>query len=528
MRRLIPVMLLAGVLGCGSGDESQPQVSADEANAATHVAEPKVDELIAEGKRFFDKKKYDAAIETFSKAIQLDGQNAVAHRERAQARMFSAGHSEFVSSTLNLKNTEIIDVGPAVGRHERQVFQAAHADLKAAIRLDTSDVEAHKLQGRCLFELGDDKGAIAALDEAIRIAPQDADAYHKRGTAYSQSNSSAKAMADFTRAIELDPKMAKSLLGRGSLKCFTGDAAGSLADFDAAIRLDNTDSMAYANRALAYIRLHDCEKAVASCTKAAELAPRKWSPYYNRGIAYLGLEQPSKAIADFNKAISLDSENCEPHVNLAAAYMMTGLFSKAMTEIDTAIELAPNVAELHRIRAEMLTEMDRPNEARTSRRKSEWLQHLAPLNQAIIRQPKDSQSYQRRAEHYADDDQWENAISDFSKALQLEPESVDALIGRAKAWLAQGKFQKAIDDCEHALKLSTQREIYSVRGDAYLGLSDHNRAIADYERAKRFDAQVALAYLLRSKERKAAGEISAAAEDLRQAIAIDPSVSERR
>ncbi|MBT6497634.1 MAG: hypothetical protein HOL01_24240, partial [Planctomycetaceae bacterium] len=56
----------------------------------------------------------------------------------------------------------------------------------------------------------------------------------------------------------------------------------------------------------------------------------------------------------------------------------------------------------------------------------------------------------------------------------------------------------------------------------------HNQAIADYERAKRFDAQVAQAYLLRSKERKAAGETSAADKDLQHAILIDPSVSKRQ
>ena len=107
--------------------------------------------------------------------------------------------------------------------------------------------------------------------------------------------------------------------------------------------------------------------------------------------------------------------------------------------------------------------------------------------------------------HYADDRQWENAVSDFNKVLQLDPDSADALLGRAKVWLAQCEFQKAIDDCARALKHSSRRKIYSVRGDAYLELGDYDRAIADYERSRRFDPQVARAYWQRSQQRKATG-----------------------
>jgi len=58
----------------------------------TQVSESDVDELIADGKRLFEKDDYAAAIEAFSKAIALDDQNAVAYRERARARMFADGY----------------------------------------------------------------------------------------------------------------------------------------------------------------------------------------------------------------------------------------------------------------------------------------------------------------------------------------------------------------------------------------------------------------------------------------------------
>jgi tetratricopeptide (TPR) repeat protein len=107
-------------------------------------------------------------------------------------------------------------------------------------------------------------------------------------------------------------------------------------------------------------------------------------------------------------------------------------------------------------------------------------------------------------------------------------------VGRAKVWLEQRELQKAINDCTQALKHSksrksfSHREIYSVRGDAYQELGDTNRAIADYEQTRRFDTTVARAYWQRAQQRKADGKASAADKDLKRAIALDPSLRQRR
>jgi hypothetical protein len=45
---------------------------------------------------------------------------------------------------------------------------------------------------------------------------------------------------------------------------------------------------------------------------------------------------------------------------------------------------------------------------------------------------------------------------------------------------------------------------------------------------KRFDAQVVQAFLLRAKERRAAGETTEATKDFQQALFLDPSVTELR
>jgi tetratricopeptide (TPR) repeat protein len=64
-----------------------------------------------------------------------------------------------------------------------------------------------------------------------------------------------------------------------------------------------------------------------------------------------------------------------------------------------------------------------------------------------------------------------------------------------------------------------------VRGDAYLQQGDYDHAIEDYGAARRLDQNVARAYLLRSEQRKAQGEIEQASADYEQAKALEAKLS---
>ena len=534
MYRLMLAMSMVGVLGCGSGEESPPQESSGAVKTASPTAPvvlSEADKLIADGKLLFEKEEYTAAIEEFTKAIKLDDQSAIAHRERARSRMFAAGYEVGFTITHDYEKSYIDSYNVS-----RQGYLNAKSDLMAAIQLNESDAESHKLQGDCLMRLDDLENGLNSLDEAIRLAPQNAGAYELRGQCRFLLHSWKQADADFAKALELDPKLISSKMFQIGLKIRRNDIVGGMADLDDLIQRKDAGSMLYSMYTVraAYRRdfLQEYSEAIDDCNAAIELNPNRGTAYINRGVSYHAMGEASKTIEDYSKAIAV-APNCYlQRRNRALSYWQEREYSKALTDINTAIQLAPNNmlvdVSLLNVKAKVLTAMGRTDESQVYWRRAEWLRQLSPLNQAITKDPKDPQNHQHRAKHYAKDRQWDKALSDYNTALKLAPKSTEALVGRSKVWLAKKEYQKALDDCTQVLKHSSQREIYSVRGDAFLGLGDHNQAIADYERAKRFDAQVAQAYLLRSKERKAAGETSAADKDLQHAILIDPSVSKRQ
>jgi tetratricopeptide (TPR) repeat protein len=78
-----------------------------------------------------------------------------------------------------------------------------------------------------------------------------------------------------------------------------------------------------------------------------------------------------------------------------------------------------------------------------------------------------------------------------------------------------------------ALSIEPSQAAFSVRGDAYLGLKEYDRAIESFAEARRIDPAVAEAYYRKSQILQTSGNADQAAESLRNALALDPDVEDR-
>jgi tetratricopeptide (TPR) repeat protein len=143
----------------------------------------------------------------------------------------------------------------------------------------------------------------------------------------------------------------------------------------------------------------------------------------------------------------------------------------------------------------------------------------------LKRSPSDSALWVRRGQAFLRADRLDEARTDFERALRINPNSAPALTGRAAIHLRRGSVAEAIQDANLAIQAQPDYAAYSLRGDAFLEQGDYDRAIDDYSEARRADSQVARAYLLRSEQRKAGGEIEQASADFEHAVSLDPSLS---
>jgi tetratricopeptide (TPR) repeat protein len=98
---------------------------------------------------------------------------------------------------------------------------------------------------------------------------------------------------------------------------------------------------------------------------------------------------------------------------------------------------------------------------------------------------------------------------------------------RCKAYNDMGNHDRAIADCNKALQLDPNfGAVYYNRGIAYDGKGDRDHAIADYTEAIWLDAKFALAYYHRGLAKRAKGDSAGGDADIAKAKQLDPKAGQ--
>lgn len=91
----------------------------------------------------------------------------------------------------------------------KQQYTAAIDDFTRAIELDAKYADAYRRRAVAFSFKKDDDRALADLNKVIELAPNETSAYLSRGSIYLMSKKEYElAVADFTRVIELEPRSA--------------------------------------------------------------------------------------------------------------------------------------------------------------------------------------------------------------------------------------------------------------------------------------------------------------------------------
>ena len=290
---------------------------------------------------------HKAAIDAFSKSIELNPENADAYYNRG-----------FVYGDLGNQNQAVIDYSKAIeldpknsmayynrGLAYRKLdnHQQAVIDFSKAIELNPKDSDAYVNRGSVYSDIGNHKQAIKDYDVALQINPQNAMAYYNRGLAYRKLGNHQQAVIDFSKAIELNPKDSDAYVNRGYVYRKLGNRSQAVIDFSKAIELDPKNSGVYARRALCYINLKDYQAAIKDYDKSIELDPKSSSSHNNRGYLYFDMHDYNAAIRDFKMAIELskDGRVGDTYIGLAISYYQLKDDNQSKLFYNKAIEAEP-------------------------------------------------------------------------------------------------------------------------------------------------------------------------------------------
>lgn len=179
------------------------------------------EEWIDKGDRHVHNEEYNTAVECYTKAIELDPDNAGAYFKRHKA--YNA----------------LGDIEPAV------------ADVTTAIELDPANYQYYYVRGFLYNVEQEYTLAVADLDRSIALKPdarRNGLAYLERATAYHNLGGYALAVTDYTKYIEANPDNGEAYFLRGLSYLELRDTENAKKDFKKACDLGNANGCARYNK----------------------------------------------------------------------------------------------------------------------------------------------------------------------------------------------------------------------------------------------------------------------------------------
>ena len=236
----------------------------------------KASQYLEQAIKLHSENKYDEAIESYLKALELTPNDSVIHYNVGTA--FQA-KGDFDHAQKAYKKT--LELNPKNDKARTALdLLVKQINIKKVNELVSKAVE---LQNSANYE-----EAITAYQAAISISPEDSSLYYNLGTAYQASGNLTNAQTQYEKAIELDKSnqtylsalnlvkqtLAEPLIKSAINKQSTGDIAGAVNDYTKALEYTPLDPQTHFNLATAYQANNQNDLAIKSYLKACELDPQ--------------------------------------------------------------------------------------------------------------------------------------------------------------------------------------------------------------------------------------------------------------
>ena len=187
-------------------------------------------------------------------------------------------------------------------------YEDAIASYNKAIEIDINYAEIHNNKGNALKSLERYDEAIESYDKAIKIKSDYAFAYNNKGNALKNLERYDEAIESYDKAIKINPNYIEAHHNKGNILKDLKRFDESISSYDKAIEINPDYYFSFNNRGIIFQHLNHFEKALASYDKAIEINPDYPETYNNKGNILKELKRYDEALTCYEKAIKLKSD----------------------------------------------------------------------------------------------------------------------------------------------------------------------------------------------------------------------------
>jgi tetratricopeptide (TPR) repeat protein len=344
----------------------------------------------SEGLKALEEKRYEAAIEDFTKAAAASPKDYAAHFHLALACSMLKRDAEAIQhyrETLELK-PGLYEAELNLGIVLLRQNQAADAVQYLARAAETKPQEFRPrfYEAEALLGSGRPQDAVASYRKALDLNARSAAAESGLARALAAGKQMDESAAHFRRAVELDPAYRDSLLELANLyeqsnrpgdaaKIYeqfpdnpaaqeraarllidSGDVKAAIPSLEAAVKVSPTS----ANRMLlvkAYLREKQSDKAFALLVAAVQADPKDYSLRMLAGRMLRDERKFPEAANQFMSAAQLKQDSVEAWNELSGVLILAERYPEALAALDRVKALGGETASHHYFRAIVLDKL---------------------------------------------------------------------------------------------------------------------------------------------------------------------------
>jgi len=385
--------------------------------------------------------------------------------------------------------------------------------------------------------VGADAAPLRAMAE--RLDPRDAAAFNNLGVLYASRGMYAEALDVLLHAVTLDPRLRIAMRNLEIVSACPGAIARRLEELTARLDYHPRDRGARLERA----RLDRVTGHVADAIHMLDglLAenPEDGDALFERGLIEQRNGDLRRAEQWFTRAVDSDCR-ADARVYLAEVLYQRGQNEQALAELDRHLAHAFDHAEAHRVRAFILGDMGRLEEAQAASRLAMALNPVldtieanlaldvtgvpTPVTASAV-QPADTLTHYNLGLAFRQRGYLVEARREFDLAQQQGEDPLRVLHALAELDLVDGHAEMAQSRLELLLVEQDQPRWWTEHGVALHLAGNVTAAIESYRRALRLDPRGALAWNNLGVALADAGDRSAARDAVKRAIELDVTLT---
>jgi len=366
------------------------------------------------------------------------------------------------------------------------------------------------------LQAGDVAAADRAIERGLGPAVSDPAFLHMAGLVRMHQQRYADAAALFARARAADPRASRLAFSHATALQWLERPADALAALQDAIRLDPGYEEAYFEAGNILRRLHRLDEAETMFRGWSRVMPQNAQARLELGGVMLDQGRPQEAESIFADALGQPASNeikASLHHNYGLALSRQQRKEEALEHLARAKALDPGMSHSDAIRAEILQEMRRYDEAIAISRQliakdpanPEWHKFHNDILYRLDRRDEYLKSYDRapktaplllsKAYFLSHEKRGEEALEAYREATKLAPDDRLAAAGVASTLTMLKRYDEAIAAFDTLLAQNSQEsELYGCAAEAAILSGDFAKAVALCECAVAIDPydQIAL------------------------------------